>query len=220
MTTVLAINGSPRRKGNTAELLNCALKGAAAAGATTELIHLYSLNFKGCTSCFVCKRKDREHGHCAMKDDLSPVLERIKTVDALLFGTPIYFMNITSGLSACLERLFFSNYLYSKEIPTVFPKVLPSAYIYTMNMTEQQVEDYLVRERLRMLELFTAQHFRHAPRQLWAYNTYQFSDYDKYESSIFDAQAKAAWRKEHWPQQCDEAFALGKTLVEDSRVKA
>ena len=84
MKKVIAINGSPRRNGNTAELLQQALKGAQEAGAETELINLYSLNFKGCISCFYCKRKDKEHGTCAMKDDLSPVIERIKGADALL----------------------------------------------------------------------------------------------------------------------------------------
>ena len=121
MKTVLAINGSPRRKGNTMQLLDEALRGASDMGAQVERVQLYFLDFKGCISCFSCKRKDKEHGICAMKDDLSPVLERIKQVDAVLFGSPIYFMNVTSGLLACLERLFFSNYLYSTEIPTVFP---------------------------------------------------------------------------------------------------
>ena len=212
--TVLAINGSPRRKGNTAELLGHALRGAADAGADTETVHLYSLNFKGCISCFACKRKDREHGICAMKDDLSPVLERIKQADAVLFGSPIYFMNITSGLTACLERLFFSNYLYSNEIPTVFPKKLPSAYIYTMNMTEAHVRQYQMKERLRILETSAAQHFRVPARTLWAYDTYQFKDYSLYESSIFSEPAKAAWRKEHWPAQCEEAYGIGKALAE------
>ena len=70
--TVLAVNGSPRRKGNTAELLRRILEGAQSAGAATELVNLYDLDFKGCISCFSCKRKDRPHGVCAMKDDLSP----------------------------------------------------------------------------------------------------------------------------------------------------
>ena len=52
---LLAINGSPRKKWNTAMLLEHALNGAASKGATTELIHLYDLDFKGCTSCFACK---------------------------------------------------------------------------------------------------------------------------------------------------------------------
>jgi ferredoxin len=51
---VIAINGSPRRNWNTAKLCQAALDGAAAAGAETELIHLESMKFKGCMSCFAC----------------------------------------------------------------------------------------------------------------------------------------------------------------------
>lgn len=52
---VMAFNGSPRKKWNTATLLEEALKGAVSQGAETELIHLYELKFKGCISCFECK---------------------------------------------------------------------------------------------------------------------------------------------------------------------
>lgn len=51
------INGSPRRNKNTAQMLESAMRGAQEAGAEVEMIHLYSLNFKGCMSCFLCKRK-------------------------------------------------------------------------------------------------------------------------------------------------------------------
>ena len=55
---VIAVNGSPRKTWNTATLLQKALDGTASAGAETELVHLYDLNFKGCISCFAFKRKD------------------------------------------------------------------------------------------------------------------------------------------------------------------
>jgi multimeric flavodoxin WrbA len=54
---IMAINGSPRKEWNTATLLQKALEGAASQGATTELIDLYDLNYKGCISCFACKEK-------------------------------------------------------------------------------------------------------------------------------------------------------------------
>jgi len=54
---VIAVNGSPRKKWNTATLLHKALDGAKSIGAQTEFIHLYDLNFKGCTSCFACKKR-------------------------------------------------------------------------------------------------------------------------------------------------------------------
>lgn len=139
---IMAFNGSPRRNGNTAKLLKEALRGAATAGADTEYVDLYSLNYKGCISCFYCKRKDKDHGTCIVKDDLSPLLTRAKEADALIFGSPIYFMSLTSGMHALLERLFFSNYIYSEEIPSVFGKKIPSAFIYTMNVTEKQAKEF------------------------------------------------------------------------------
>jgi multimeric flavodoxin WrbA len=54
---VMAFNGSPRKKWNTATLLEKALEGAASQGAETELIHLYDLDFKGCISCFAYKTR-------------------------------------------------------------------------------------------------------------------------------------------------------------------
>ncbi|GAB6266704.1 MAG: hypothetical protein STSR0001_21510 [Methanothrix sp.] len=58
MGRVIAINGSPRKTWNTTTLLENALRGAESAGAKTELVHLYDLEYKGCTSCFACKLKD------------------------------------------------------------------------------------------------------------------------------------------------------------------
>jgi multimeric flavodoxin WrbA len=73
---VIAFNGSPRKKWNTATLLEKALEGAASQGAETELIHLYDLNFRGCKSCFACKTKGgASYGRCAEKDDLAPILK-------------------------------------------------------------------------------------------------------------------------------------------------
>lgn len=213
MKKIIAINGSPRKNGNTAELLKHALKGAEEAGAETEFVHLYGLNFKGCTSCFYCKLKSKEHGTCAMKDDLSPVIEKVKSADALILGSPIYFMNLSSGMIAFMERMLFSNYIYSNEIPTVFPKVLPHAYFYTMNMTEKHVEEFGIKQRYAIHEGFSGKIFQSEPKVLYACNTYQFKDYSKYESSIFDEKEKAAYREKVFPQQCEEAFQIGKNLV-------
>ena len=61
---LLAFNGSPRKKWNTAQLLDHALKGAESEGAKTRLYHLYDLDFNGCISCFACKRAGgKSYGH-------------------------------------------------------------------------------------------------------------------------------------------------------------
>ena len=87
---VIGINGSPRKTWNTATLIQDALDGAAEAGADTELVHLYDLVYRGCTSCFACKTIGGKHyGHCAMKDDLTRVLRCVEEeAGALIMGTP------------------------------------------------------------------------------------------------------------------------------------
>ncbi len=213
MKNLIAINGSPRKNWNTAQLLQQAMQGAQDAGASAEMVNLYSLNFKGCTSCFACKLKSRPHGSCAMKDDLSPVLEKVKAADAIIFGSPIYFMNMSAGMIAFIERLFFSNYIYSDEIPTVFPKKLPSAFIYTMNMTEKHFEQFGMKERLGMYELFTKRILGVTPKILRAYNTVQFKDYSRYESSIFAPEEKFAYKEKHFPEDCATAYEIGRDLI-------
>ena len=213
MKKFIAINGSPRKNGNTAQLLQSAAKGAESSGAEVEIINLYSLKFKGCTSCFYCKLKAKEHGICAMKDDLTPILEKVKNADAIIFGTPIYFMNLSSGMVAFIERLLFSNYIYSNEIPTVFPKKLPSAFFYTMNMTEEQFFKFKIPRLTGMYETFAERILGCRPQVLYAFDTVQFKDYSKYESSIFDPEHKLEYKEKNWAAQCEAAEKIGRELI-------
>ena len=87
----IVINASPRKKWNTAEIMQSAQKGAESVGAETEYINLYDIDFKGCRSCLACKLKSKEKCKCYWRDNLSPVIERILAADTLLIGTPIYF---------------------------------------------------------------------------------------------------------------------------------
>lgn len=213
----IAINGSPRKNGNTVTLLKEALKGAESQGAQTQQINLYDLKYKGCVSCFYCKRKDRPHGACAMRDDLSPLLEKLKAADAVIFGSPIYYDNITSGMTAFLERFLFSNYIYSEDIPTVFPKKLPTGFIYSMNITKEQSEQVHVPSNLEKYQRSITEVLGYKPELLYVYNTWQFSDYSKYESSIFSEEDKRKQREEQFPLDCKAAYDMGVLLAK--RVK-
>ena len=113
----IAINGSPRKGWNTDMLLQQALKGAAYAGAETELIQLSDLTYSGCRSCFACKRTRAETGRCMWKDDLQPVFDKILSADAVFMGSPIYLGNVSGMMYCLMERLVFSllsYYDYSK----------------------------------------------------------------------------------------------------------
>src|SRR5665647_343573 len=139
---VIAVNGSPRKNCNTGTLLQKALEGAKSVGADTEIIHLYDLNFKGCTSCFSCKIKDSKYiGHCAMKDDITSILDKILECDVLILGSPIYLGNVTGEMHSFLERLIFPNITYNADRAPVFKGKVSTGFIYTMNVTEEIVQN-------------------------------------------------------------------------------
>ena len=118
---VIAVNGSPRKNWNTHILLEKSLDGAKEAGAETELINLYDINYKGCSSCFLCKLKGVALAKCAIKDDLEPILQRISECDALILGSPIYFNSLTGEMISFLERLYFPYSSYELK-PSTFGK--------------------------------------------------------------------------------------------------
>ena len=105
------------------------MEGANEQGAETKLVHLYEHSYHGCVSCFSCKRKGGIHGVCAMKDELTSVLLMLHDSDAIIWGSPIYFMSLSSGMAACLERFLFPGTIYSKVLLlAVFVLALPKTF--------------------------------------------------------------------------------------------
>ena len=209
---ILAINGSPRKSGNTATLLNKALEGAASQGAKTELFHLYDLNFKGCISCFACKLNDgKSYGKCAVKDDLAPIFEKIEDADAIILGSPIYIGNVTGEMRSFMERLVFQYLIYDANYSSLFKKKLLVGFIYTMNLDEKTMQEWGYVSVLKGTENMVGRILK-APKDpeiLYVTDTYQFDDYSKYIVTAFDEAHKARRRREEFPKDCEKAFAMG-----------
>ena len=215
---VIILNASPRKNWNTAHMLKEAQRGAEQAGAEVEYIDLLNLNFKGCISCFACKRVgNKTGGLCAYKDELRPVLERILQADALIMGTPIYFSYQTGMFRNVLERLFFPIMTYSKgdtsnTYKMQLDKKLNVGFIYTMNCTPE-IAEKMNYPALLAPDINTAKRFFGYCETLTAYNTYQFTDYSKYLADFFDEKEKAKVRDEQFPKDLEHAFDLGKRLT-------
>jgi len=206
---VLAINGSPRTRCNTATLLNNALDGAASQGAETEFIHLYKLHFKGCISCFTCKLKNGEsYGSCAVTDDLTPILKKAEEADALILGSPIYLGTATGEMRSFMERLLFPYLVYDANHSTLFKRRIKTGFIYAMGAKEDQMKLMGYDQHLNLVEMIMTRIFGES-ESLFVTDTYQFDDYSKYESTLFNVEEKAKRRKEEFPRDCQKAFDMG-----------
>src|SRR5512136_2217666 len=99
----VAINGSPRKGGNTEILLKKVLAPLAAAGWETELIQLGGAPIRGCRACYHCF--DAKDSRCGQKDDFfNQCFEKMVAADAILLGSPTYFTDVSAEMKALLDR--------------------------------------------------------------------------------------------------------------------
>ena len=207
----LALNASPRKTWNTATLLQHALDGAASAGAETELIHLGDLRFRGCVSCFACKRKGTAlKGACALRDDLTPVLEKAMNCDVLFLGSPVYIGDVTGLLRCFLERFFFMNLTYNPGPAEFSGRTSGVGCVYTMNVTRERAGLYM--PTFDVLDTFLRRFNWHVER-VFSYDTWQFEDYSRYEAARFDVAHKERMRREQFPEDCAAASGMGERLA-------
>lgn len=215
------LNGSPRKKKNTVQILQSAMKGAEEAGAETELVHLFDLNCKGCVSCFACKLKNsRTNGICALKDEVRPVLEKCFEADVIVFGSPIYYGYPTAQMRAFWERMMFPLDSYELDENGVRCRYLsitkPTAMIYTMNVPENMMDEVQYPTILSANSNDMERLFGYC-ENLYVNDTYQYDDYSRYAIGLFDEKLKAKHREEHFPIDLQNAYDLGKRLVEKAK---
>jgi multimeric flavodoxin WrbA len=97
---VLGIMGSPRRQSNTEILLDSALAGAEEMGAEVEKVVVSQLKVSPCREIYACLKD----GHCAIKDDMQWLYERLLEADHIIFASPIFFYGLTSQAKAVVDR--------------------------------------------------------------------------------------------------------------------
>jgi multimeric flavodoxin WrbA len=100
MADILAIYGSPRRKGNTALLLQKAVEGAREAHANVEEIVLRDLKISPCLEIYGCK----ETGRCVIQDDFQPLYDKLLKCRGLMLASPIFFYTVSALTKSMMDR--------------------------------------------------------------------------------------------------------------------
>ena len=215
MKKIVIIDGGPRRKFNTASMLQKFAEGASSVSNEIEVktVRLYGLDYKGCMSCMACKIKGKASNVCKFKDALTPVLEEIAEADSLVLGSPIYFGDVTGQMRAFLERLAFPWLSYNDYSMTA-PKRMPVVLVETMNGLPDRNNSQGYGSMEYCLKAALGE-----PERLIAYNTYQVKNYDRFELASFSEEAKRQYRKEHWEQDLQKAFEAGRHMAESILVK-
>ena len=153
------------------------------------------------------------------------VVGELASADVLVLGSPVYYSYPTGVMRAFMERLMFpiGTYMYEKPEDesnghlgrhiTLRDKVIPTAMILTMNCPEEymKVIGYppILDENAKVMEDI----FGYS-ETLYVCNTYQFNDYSRYDFNLFSEEDKRKYRDEHYGIDLQNAYELGKRLVD------
>jgi NAD(P)H-dependent FMN reductase len=135
---ILGILGSPLAEGNTAHLLDRALKGAEDAGCMVEKIVVSNLCFDACQEMMFC----RDHETCIVDDDMQQMYPKLRDADSIILATPIMFMGIPGKLKSFMDRcqvFFMAKYLRKNPLVTADKRAVRKALficISGMNIPE------------------------------------------------------------------------------------
>jgi len=221
---ILALNATARPKQTTSRLVKKALEGAASLGADTEIVLLKDLEINHCTNCLTCyKDHNSQIAPCALDDDMSQVLEKIKAADGIIFASPVHLGFVTSLMTVLFGRAVWRLCRPTGELlglkgcpePRLTDKARAVATIVSAGMVPAELRSYcdagtpwmldngcLIANGSVVGDLYAAAHF---PREL--------SDQEW---------SQALFLRELTQEQLSEAYNLGVAMVQalkEGRIK-
>ena len=194
-------------------MLKEVMKGAESAGAETELVNLFDIDFKGCTGCCICKLDNKEYfAHCAVNDGLKPLLERIEKTDIIVLGSPVYYGNLSGQMRSFTDRLLFQYLDYGATSSGPKPKEFRTALVVTMNVNSKVSVERGFDDTMKNFADIIG-HTLGACELFMLTDTVMFDDYSKYVYLMDDKEEKANRMEKISLNDRQRAFDLGVRLV-------
>ena len=104
---VIAVNGSPKADGNTAQALQIMLGEVQKKGIATEIVTIGNKTIHGCIGCGKCREVQNQSCIAFPNDTVNELLPKLIAADAIVFGSPTYFAGINGTMKSFLDRAFY-----------------------------------------------------------------------------------------------------------------
>jgi multimeric flavodoxin WrbA len=124
---VVALLGSPRKKGNSTVLAKQIIHGVESVGAKVETVYLNGLNIKPCQGCYACQKKNSTG--CAVDDDMQSLYPKLKESDAWIIASPVYWFSMSAQTKIFMDRCF-ALWNEDQEINPLYKKRIAIAMSY------------------------------------------------------------------------------------------
>jgi multimeric flavodoxin WrbA len=111
--SILILNGSPRKQGNTAVLANQLTDGAKGEGAQVEIFFVDGMEIRPCDACDFCQ--ENEDG-CVISDDMQILYPKMRLADVIVIASPVYWFSLTAQIKACIDRWYAMEHTTGFEL--------------------------------------------------------------------------------------------------------
>ena len=132
---VLLINGSPHEKGCTYTALSLIAGELKAQGIETEILHVGGQPVGGCIGCGGC----RSGNGCVFGGVVNEAIEKAKTADAFVFGSPVHYASAAGNMASFMDRLAYAGGKYLAYKPFHMPLVNGSYWAMVHGSNPEQV---------------------------------------------------------------------------------
>ena len=102
---VILVNGSPREKGCTYTALCEVADALEKNGIETEIFQVGAKPIAGCIGCNVSLK----NGRCFVDDPVNEFVEKAKTADGFVFGSPVHYAAASGAITSFLDRAFYGK---------------------------------------------------------------------------------------------------------------
>ncbi|OJU11775.1 MAG: NADPH-dependent FMN reductase [Clostridiales bacterium 43-6] len=136
---VIAINGSPRKEGNTGHALKIMAEELEKQGIEVEIIQVGQMEIHGCIACGYCAKS--ENNSCVFNDDIvNETAEKMREADGFILSSPTYYAGIAGTMKSFLDRVFYTSSRYFKyKVATSVTSVRRAGGVDTVH----QLNNYL-----------------------------------------------------------------------------
>jgi len=152
---IISVIGSPRKEGASSKVASGLIKHFENQGNEINEYSLNSLHIRGCQECFHCRNNKTDV--CAVKDDLSEILESAKSTDLLVISTPVLYADISSQLKCFIDRTW-SYYAKTGMSADHLPRNRSLVFILSYGYADANIYDSLYEKYKRYFNMFGFDH--------------------------------------------------------------
>ena len=153
---ILVLNGSPRPKGNTKQMVDAFRSGAETAGHRVDVIDVCRKKIAGCLACEYCHTKG--NGKCIQNDDMQEIYPVLEEAEMIVLASPVYYHSFTGQLQCAINRIYALDKPKNlKKAALILSSGSDDVYGGTIYEYQNSFLDYLKLENMGVFTAFDKQ---------------------------------------------------------------